>query len=300
LKIPIEFLEGNEINQQDDASNVGAAPEPFDIEPIYTVSDELLRRIASRARVALTGWDGDTFLNETPRHSFARSLKSGNLGRLLLDLGRFVYFQHGPPPIGIRTQWRRWRNPHGDRAPFPPWLNEDFSKRLGLRERWRDMNAERPLAHPLRPHAFQILYSPSWDSLFTQYDAGTTSLRLEVRHPLIDMRMVEYLLGLPIIPWLLDKAILRKAMVGILPEAVRLRPKSPLAGDPGLLLRHTKKFQDIDDFQPISALLSYVDRKSIPRITEAIDGNQLWINIRPFSLNQWLVHSRSLEHTNEI
>ena len=295
LQIPIEFLDGNDVNQLDDATTIGAVPEPFDVDPIYAVSRELLRRLASGARVALTGWDGDTFLNETPRHSFATSLKRGNIGRLLLDLSRFVYYQHAPPPIGIRTQWRRWRDPHWDRPPFPAWLNEDFSKRLNLRERWRDLSASDAPAHPLRPYAFRILYSPYWDSLLTNYDAGTTSLPLEIRHPLIDLRMVDYVLALPIIPWLLDKTILRRAMVGVLPEAVRLRPKSPLAGDPGLLLRRTKKFRDIDEFQPAAALSSYVDRKSIPRITEAVDSNQLWINVRPFSLNQWFVNSRTLE-----
>ncbi len=300
LQVPIEFLEGNNINQQDQANNIGNMPEPFDVDPIYAVSGESLRRIAAHARVALTGWDGDTFLDETPRHSFAKSLKNGNLGRLLFDLSRFVYFQHGPPPIGIRTQWRRWRNPHWNRPPFPAWLNDEFSKRLNLRERWRDLSAEAPLAHPHRPYAFRNLYSPYWDSLFRRYDAGTTSLPIEVYHPLIDLRMVDYLLALPIIPWLLDKTILRRAMVGFLPEAVRLRPKSPLAGDPGLLLRRTKKFQDVDEFQPVAALSSYVDRKSIPRVTEAVDSTQLWINIRPFSLNQWFVNSRSLEHMNEI
>lgn len=296
LNIPLEFLEGNEINEQDDGKTMGAVPEPFDVEPVYVVGDELLRRISSHARVALTGWDGDTFLNETPRHSFARSLKSGNLGRLLFDLTRFVYFQRSPPPVGIRTQWRRWRNPHWNRPPFPVWLNADFSKRLGLAERWRQVNTEGPIAHPIRPNAFRTIYSPSWDSLFSRYDAGATLLPLEVRHPLIDVRMVDYLLGLPIVPWLLDKAILRKAMAGLLPDAVLLRPKAPLAGDPGLHLKHTKKFQDIDEFEPAYAILAYVDRKSIPLVTQEADSNQLWINLRPFSLNQWLIHSHSMEH----
>lgn len=299
LDIPIEFLDGNEINQQDDWEHIGAAPEPFDVEPIYRVSSELLRRCSSHARVALTGWDGDTFLNETPRHSFASSLRSGNLPRLLSDLTRFVYLQHGPPPIGLRTHWRRWRNPHWNRPPFPVWLDGDFARRLNLRERWRDLNAERS-THPLRPRVFSTLSSPHWNSLMSRYDAGTTLLPLEVRHPLIDVRLVDYLLGLPVIPWLLDKTILRKAMAGILPDAVRMRPKSPLAGDPGLLLRHTRKFQEIDELKPVSAICAYVDRKSIPRVSEEVNSIDLSINLRPFCLNQWLAYSQSSGATNAI
>ena len=295
--VRLELLDGNEINQQE--NTIGIAPEPFDVEPIYAVSRELLRRLSSRARVALTGWDGDTFLNENARHAFARSLKRGNLARLTLDLFRFAYFQRSPPPIGIRTQLRRWRNPHWNRAPFPVWLNADFAKRLDLVERWRRTKAD-SLSHPVRPHAFRVINSPSWDVLFSGYDAGTTLLPLEVNHPLIDLRMVDYLLALPIIPWLLDKRILREAMVGILPDAVRQRSKSPLAGDPGLYLRHTKKFQDIDQFQPVDALASYVDRKSISKVTEETDRTQLWINVRPFSLNQWLSYSHAMEPTHDI
>ncbi|HXQ74763.1 MAG TPA: asparagine synthase-related protein [Pyrinomonadaceae bacterium] len=300
LNIPLQLLEGNKINEQDDGRDVGVAPEPFDVEPLYAVSKELLRSLASSARVALTGWDGDTFLNETPKHSFVASLKKGNVPRLLLDMTRYVYAQRSPPPIGIRTQWQRWRNPHWNRRPFPVWLNQEFSKRLKLDERWRQVNTEVPTAHPLRPRAFSTLNSPSWDLLFANYDAGTTLVPLEVRHPLIDVRMVEYLLSLPVVPWMLEKTILRKAMAGTLPNAVLSRPKSPLASDPGLHLSHTKKFQSIDEFQPVAALLSYVDRTSIPRVAEEVNSNQLSINVRPFSLNQWLIHSLSMEQTNGI
>jgi len=300
LNIPLQVLEGNKINEQDDGRDVGVAPEPFDVEPFYAVSKELLRRLASSARVALTGWDGDTFLNETPKHSFVMSLKQGNVGRLLLDMIGYVYSQRSPPPIGIRTQWRRWRNPHSHRPPFPVWLNQDFSKRLNLVERWREIHADSAPAHPLRPRAVHTVYSPSWDLLYAGYDAGITSLPLEVRHPLIDVRMVDYLLTLPVVPWMLEKTILRKAMAGTLPDAVLLRPKSPLASDPGLHLGHTKKFASIDEFQPVPALLSYVDRTSIPRVAEEVDSNQLSINVRPFSLNQWLIHSHVMEQTNGI
>lgn len=295
LNIPLQLLEGNKINEQDDGRDVGVAPEPFDVEPFYAVSKELLRSLASCARVALTGWDGDTFLNETPKHSFITSLKKGNVARLLLDMIGYVHHQRSPPPIGIRTQWRRWRNPDWNRRPFPVWLNQEFSHRLNLAERWRQVHDEAPTDHPLRPRAFSTLSSASWDLLFANYDAGTTLLPLEVRHPLIDVRMVDYLLSLPVVPWLLEKTILRKAMAGTLPNAVLSRPKSPLASDPGLHLRHTKKFQSIDEFQPVAALLSYVDRTTIPRVAEEVDSNQLSINVRPFSLNQWLIHSQSME-----
>jgi len=49
---------------------------------------------------------------------------------------------------------------------------------------------------------------------------------------MIDVRLVEYLLGIPAIPWCVNKEILRVAMAGRLPKAVLNRPKSPLADNP--------------------------------------------------------------------
>jgi asparagine synthase (glutamine-hydrolysing) len=299
LQIPLEFLDADVINQQTNRRTMGVAPEPFDVEPFYVVSDELLDRIASRNRVGLTGWDGDTFLTETPRHTFARSLKTGNLGQLFFDMIEYVYFQRAPPPVGIRTHWKRWRNPEWNKIPYPAWLNDDFSKRTGLKERWQEFYAERPLPHPTRPMAFGAMFSPNWNSFFARFDGGATLLPLEVRHPLIDMRMVEYLLALPIIPWLLDKMILRKAMTGLLPDAVRLRPKTPLGGDPGLQLRYSKKLRDVDEFRPVPAILNFVNRAAVPRVTEESNSNQLWMNVRPYSLNQWLTNSLSMENAND-
>ena len=290
LRIPVEFLEGNQINKENSRRTLGLGPEPFNVDPIYVVSDELLNRISSRSRVALTGWDGDTFMSETPRHSFAHLLKRGNTGRLAFDLMRYIYFQRKPPPIGIRTRWRTWKRRATDKPPFPAWLNREFSTRLHLSERWERMNAELHLPHTTRPRAFGLLFSPEWSSLFARFDAGATLLPLEVRHPLIDLRVIEYLLAIPVIPWLLDKAILRRVTIGILPEQIRLRPKTPLAGDPGLQLRGSNKFQEIDGFRPVPALLSYVNREAIPRIVDEGDRNKLWTNVRPYSLNQWLMN----------
>ncbi len=41
------------------------------------------------------------------------------------------------------------------------------------------------------------LNSKVWAPLFEGYDPGATKLNLEVRHPFIDVRLVEYLLAIP-------------------------------------------------------------------------------------------------------
>jgi len=69
-----------------------------------------------------------------------------------------------------------------------------------------------------------------------------------------------------------------------------LRPKTPLAGDPGLQLKCSKKFRELDEFKPVPAVLNYVNREAVPGIADEVDSNKLWINVRPYSLNQWLMN----------
>jgi asparagine synthase (glutamine-hydrolysing) len=55
---------------------------------------------------------------------------------------------------------------------------------------------------------------------------------MEVRHPFLDLRVLRFLLAVPTVPWSRSKYLFREAMRGKLPDTVRRRPKTPLAGDP--------------------------------------------------------------------
>jgi len=292
LTIPIEFLEGDRINLTSSPRTSGYAPEPFDVEPFYVVSDELLRRLATTSRVALTGWDGDTFMTESPKHLFYDLWRSRDLGQLSKEMLRYVYFQRRPPPVGFRT-W--WSGRSQDNKPvYPRWINQELTKKLNLEDRWQQKTSSKTSYHSTRPYAFGNINTPQWDSLFAGFDAGVTRLPLNVRHPLIDVRLVSYLLSIPVIPWLLGKYILREAIQGILPESIRKRQKTPLNGDPGLQLRYSTKAEDIDTFIPTPDILHYIRRDAVPLITTETDSNALWVNVRPFSLNQWLIRSYKL------
>ena len=87
----------------------------------------------------------------------------------------------------------------------------------------------------------------------------------------------------------MNKELLRVAMRGTLPEAVRLRPKTPLAGHPYYELLRQPEAQWIDTFEPITELAHYVDRKAIPQVAGGVcSPDAAWLNLRPLSLNHWL------------
>jgi asparagine synthase (glutamine-hydrolysing) len=108
---------------------------------------------------------------------------------------------------------------------------------------------------------------------------------VEIRYPFLDVRLVSCVLAMPPLPWAVDKHLLRTAMRGILPDAVRLRPKAPLGGDP--LCAHLGKpeARRLDRFEPTKELSRSVDRSLVPPLSGSDDP---WLNIRPLCLNYWL------------
>jgi asparagine synthase (glutamine-hydrolysing) len=145
------------------------------------------------------------------------------------------------------------------------------------------------VSHPIRPYAFRALaYIRRLSNFFEAYDAGVTGLPLEYRHPLMDLRLQEYCLSLPPLPWCVKKMIVREAMRGILPEPVRRRPKAPLAGWPEMELLRQPEAQWVDRFVATPALGRYVDRSRIPLARVATDRDERWSNLRPLSLSFWL------------
>ncbi|OLE20818.1 MAG: hypothetical protein AUI36_34705 [Cyanobacteria bacterium 13_1_40CM_2_61_4] len=111
---------------------------------------------------------------------------------------------------------------------------------------------------------------------------------MEVRHPFFDLQLIGFLLALPALPWCSDKELLREAARGILPDAVRLRPKSPLPADPLIALLQRPESAWVDWFEADPELGRYVERRSVPKVFGEKDPWSAWIHLRPLSLNSWL------------
>jgi len=133
-----------------------------------------------------------------------------------------------------------------------------------------------------------------WASLFEAFDSGTTHIPIAVGHPFFDLRLVNFLLALPTVPWCCDKELLRRAARKVLPEAVRLRRKSPLPAEPLPALLRRPESAWVDRFEPVSGLEQYVIQSRLPGVFGTKDAWTAWINLRPLSLNFWLQSQRRL------
>ena len=234
-------------------------PEPFLLSPLTAQFHNLLRLCADFAPVGLTGYDGDSFMNE--------------------------------PRVKMRTRIGRMLRKNDYHGFFPEWIDESFASRTNLRERCRQFWVKPKFER--RPAAMSALNSKTWTALFEGYDPGATRLNLEVRHPFIDLRLVEYLLAIPAVPWCVNKHILRSAMKNKLPDAVLNRHKTGLAGDPALQLVRRASVRWLDSFEVSPQLRAFVNLDRRRSVVEEETADGLWASLRVFALNYWLTHSQS-------
>jgi asparagine synthase (glutamine-hydrolysing) len=288
LNIPIHHLPGDDYRLYEGF-------EPGDFLPPQPLHDPLLgywadffHYAASRCRVMLTGEGGDAILIPSPTY-LLKLAKGFRLAQLTTELGRCLCHYGRIPQLGLRTGLRRRLSLDRGRSLYPAWLNPAFEAKFGLRDRWARLTSELEQPRLLREEIYQRLESPFWQHCFeNSYDPGATRLPLEFCHPYFDVRLINFALALPPLPWCVDKLLLREAGQALLPEAIQRRPKTPLAGAPWLeMIRHPET-RWLDRFVPVPRLDEYVDRRAIPLLTCEVNPGILWVNTRPVSLSYWL------------
>jgi asparagine synthase (glutamine-hydrolysing) len=281
LAIPIHYRVVDDyrmFERWDKAELRRAEPEA---DPLLAVHVDQLSDAAANGRVLLTGHGADPAMRVPARYA-VDLVKRGELGRLSAEVGRYIMQCRRLPRVRVGTHVRRWLGFTKSAAERPPsWLPATAGSRPASA-------MEAPMVHPSRPHAYELLTSAYWPSIFETYDSGVTGVPVEVRHPFFDRRLVEYLLAIPPMPWSFDKTIVRLAMRGSLPELVRRRPKTVAASDPIVALLQKPDAQWVDHFEAVPALHRYVERERVPRVCGETDQNAAWTNVRPLCLNYWL------------
>ena len=287
LKIPIEFHVNEMRLSKDRDYEHYHWPEPVHL-PGSDGGLGQMRDAATRNTVALTGYGADPALSCLLSVHFSHLLKKWRLGRALVEAMRYLAAEGRFSRLYLRTRWRR-RFVSKSRVPhYPDWLNPDLERRFGLRERWDTLTRASTPNGAVRPVSYGAIVDPLWPRLFEGFDSGFTHVPMEVRHPFFDLRLLDFLLALPALPWCSDKELLREAARGILPDVVRLRRKSPLLADPLVAVLQQPESAWVDSFEGIPELGQYVERRLIPKVYREKNVWVAWIHLRPLSLNYWL------------
>jgi asparagine synthase (glutamine-hydrolysing) len=235
----------------------------------------LARSMAAEASVWLYGEGPDNAL-AFEREAYLRWLmRTGRWLRAASAVGRYLGLKLGEP--------RRPASPAPPPASFdlPAWLRPDFVERIGLRERFQAFDSPPLYDHPWHPRALGSFGTPVWQSLLGSLEADRV-YGLDWRHPYLDLRVLQFLLSVPPVPWARRKLVLREAMRGRLPAEVFERRKTPLAAN---ALQQALSGVALPPLAAPAALESWLDPGRLPRRPHAADLEPL---IAVHALDHWL------------
>ncbi len=290
LGIPIEILRGAScIPYEGWGDSELRMPEPCH-EPFLLLSNQQYERVGAHASVALTGFGGDDVLTGQAWPYLVYLLQRLSFGKIGKAFGGYI-LKHGRiPPLraGFRARLRRWMGRSEPMSEYPRWLAPTFQEQQHLRQRWLELQQASKSAHPLHPIGHTGLSSGFWPSVFESDDAAWTDEAVEMRAPLLDQRVLRYLLRLPPMPWCMHKELLRQTMRGLLPERIRMRPKVPLLGDPLRIHAESGSWSLLGLSEPAAEMRMFVDWEQLSATLVSAPSSDAWADLRPVSLNYWL------------
>ncbi|MBE7383302.1 MAG: lasso peptide isopeptide bond-forming cyclase [Leptolyngbya sp. SIO1E4] len=134
---------------------------------------------------------------------------------------------------------------------YPSLVKQSFAKRINLDCRVQTGNQIASASSTVREDHWQSLTHGILPFVLEQLDRCAAAFSLEMRHPFMDKRLIEFCLALPAEQKLnqgWSRMILRRGLAGILPEAVQWRGgKADMTTNflHGLLVRDRQKLDDV-------------------------------------------------------
>nr|HEV7954944.1 asparagine synthase-related protein [Candidatus Acidoferrales bacterium] len=290
LQIPIEYHDWeSEWGSRDWEHTPFRSAQPEANVNSLAIRRKYWRTVGSRSRVFLQGEGPDNALYIEWKPYIAYLVRRRRFARLFLNSCQYLAWHRRIPFWGrISRSFKNGRSKGSSGPTFPEWINRDLETRFGLRERWEKYYSPPPLTHPVRPLNHALLFIPGeFQELFRSQDAECTGSAVEVRYPFMDLRVLRFFMVVPSIPWCRNKYLLRRAMKGILPEAVLRRRKT---GTPHTLTIDQAKDTALAPLEPASGFSHYVDTA---RLTTVAGGDE-WESggiLLARLLNHWLRYS---------
>jgi asparagine synthase (glutamine-hydrolysing) len=290
LGMPFTFVPLDKHRAYDNCGSRARTPEPYD-NPLFAAEHDLHSAAAAHARVALTGYGGDAVLRETRSH-LVRLIAAGRPFTASREALEYVQLYGRLPRPGVRTWLKERRGELLGRGEVPVWLVPGMAHKLDAEARIASIERRPRNVHPLRPEAFAHLSGAFWPRCFEQCDTAMTRVPLEMRHPFMDVRLVDFALSVPPAQWYNDKGVLRLAMQHLLPQAIVRRPKAPLAGDPLRAVFERDGAGWLGERRVTSNVSAYVRAEELPiqvggraqrALSQHLDGD-----LRPLTLSLWL------------
>jgi asparagine synthase (glutamine-hydrolysing) len=290
LGIPCQVCHLGDVLPFDDWSEFPSlVPEP-PLDPYAVLVLSHPRKIALTSRVGFSGLGCDELLRLQAMPFLRFLVKAGKPAAAAWSVAKYILLEGKLPPLGagIRSGLRNLFGKPPTSFCYPPWFAADFERRLDTKERWRAITAAPRSDHPFNPRAYNNMNDLSVGSVFEALDATWTSCPLELRFPFMDRRLARFLLRVPLIPWAMDKFLVRRSQIGILPDEIRLRAKTPILQDPLLIHTSMGNFHPAEVSAPSPFIQSLINWNSLICGLNNSKDQSLYLHLRPLSLMKWL------------
>jgi asparagine synthase (glutamine-hydrolysing) len=210
---------------------LAAAPEPF-VRPIPASALRCYQDMAAHSPIAFYGEGPDNALLFEWRTYLDWLVRSRRWARIGRDGLGYLLTQKRLPFLQTVRSSRARQGTADSATVLPRWISPELTGRLELERRLREEEMGAASPHPIRPRAHRSLRDPIWQRVFETFTPAYTGAPIEVMYPYLDLRVLTFLLTVPVVPWCRHKYLFRRAFAGLLPPAVLRRPKTTLAADP--------------------------------------------------------------------
>jgi len=288
LNLPIEYIDSYDFDflKADDIYTTYPINAPLPL-----LAKKLEKSLSNYSNVTLVG-DGSDELFSYPSTRYSIQ-KSGILYTLKQrKYIKSLYNKKVPTNLGLKTKLLNLLSINNNQTikssyPYPAYINSDFAKKIDAKTLW-DMYWEKSSKKLYTHHEIleKKLLNASWctEDIFLNLDFPIT----QKRDPYLDIRMLEFVLSIPPLPWLYNKHLLRSSMTNLLPKEVIYRPKTVLKEyHKKLALQPTSSW--IKSWYPKGETLHYIDKSF--RYHTNLSNVSYYINSRPIILQQWLNNS---------
>jgi asparagine synthase (glutamine-hydrolysing) len=197
------------------------APDPDEpyIGAYQPLIDHTLQQATNTGTRLLLGGDrGDLVVGPVfSLSSLLQERRRADLRRALLDIVEFQGLGRGAAAL-LRAV-RHIGSPHRA-SPMPAWIREDFADRVSLKDL-----GDAPPTDPfgdLRSDRYAYVFTPQHMQGMVWSNRTYAREHIAFCDPFSDLRLVEFVLAVPqVLTSIRDKALLRQAMEGVMPEPAR-------------------------------------------------------------------------------
>lgn len=280
LNIPIHYFSGDKYKM---LNPYIATTEPIQMHaPAYIL--DFRKIILNYSRAYLTGDSADNLLSFTPPFYSEKKIDLGRFFYQMLKM-RFIYGQFPSMGLGIKSKYRKNVVSYNG---YPTWLNPEFENSENLKDEWNTFKMKQVLKkHPINPNSLNSITLAEWST--DDYLMSPTEILPEARDPFLDIRLIDFILSIPSLPWLYKKHILRRSMTDRLPKSVIKRPKTPLGRITTNLMRKREN-KWVENWKPSEMIEEFIALDKFKSISQVGNNKNFDLELRALYLETWLSH----------